>query len=395
VPEFYYKAKNLKGKTIRGKMDAQSISDVGMKLRSRALIPIDIKEKSKGININLSKSVKLEEISVFSRQLYTMISAGLNISDAIDIVVDQTKNVYFKKVLSSVSKDIKEGNAFSDALAKFPKVFPTYYINMVKSGEGGGVLEETLEMVVDYYDGQLSLKRKVKSAMAYPLFILVFGILVIVFMALYIVPQLVSIVSSTGQKPSFTITMLVNLSSFLESYWYTVIIGGIIVGIISKIYIKKLNLKFYLGGLIPIIRNLNEQIAVTKIASTLPMLTKSGMNLDEALEMTAGVLEHPKYQKALKKSAEEIKKGIPLSQIFYNEKLDKTLCDMVKIGEETGETEKLLIKLAEFYQQEVEAALAMLLSLLEPAMILLIAGGMGLLVYNIYTTIFQASSGGF
>jgi len=395
VPEFYYKAKNLKGKTIKGKMDAQSITDVGMKLRSRALIPIDIKEKEKGFNISLSKSVKLEEVSVFSRQLYTMISAGLSISDAIDIVIEQTKNAYFKKVLNSVSKDIKEGNSFSNALAKFPKVFPNYYVNMVKSGEGGGVLEETLEMVVDYYDRQLSLKRKIKSSMAYPVFILIFGILIIVLMALYIVPQLISIVSSTGQKPSGTIMMLVNISSFLKSYWYTVIIGGIIIGILGKLYLKKLNLKFYIGGLIPVIRNLNEQIAVTRIASTLPMLTKSGMNLDEALEMTSGVLEHPKYHKSLKKAAEEIKKGIPLSQILSKEKLDKTLCDMIRIGEETGETEKLLVKLAEFYQQEIEATLAMLLSLLEPAMILLIAGGMGLLVYNIYATIFQASSGGF
>ncbi len=395
MSQYIYKAKTLKGKTVRGKIEANSVSEVTSKLRSQLLIPIDIKESNSGLKLSLFKSVTLEEISVFSRQLYTMISAGLSISDSIDIVVEQTKNAYFKEILSSVSQDIKKGNSFSESLAKFPKVFPSYYINMVKSGEAGGVLEETLQMVVDYYEKELSLKRKVKSALAYPMFILVFGILVIVFMAIYIVPQLVSIVSSTGQKPSFTISMLVKMSSFLESYWYIALSVIIVLGILSKIYLKKTRIVFYISNLIPVIKKLNEQIAVTRISLTLPMLTKSGMNLDEAIEMTADVVEHPKYSKALKNASEEIKRGIPLSEALTKEKVDKTLCDMIKIGEETGETERLLLKLGEFYQQEVEASLAMLLSLLEPAMILLIAGGMGLLVYNIYTTIFQASSGGF
>jgi type IV pilus assembly protein PilC len=394
VAQFYYKAKNLKGKTVKGRMEGSSISEVSEKLRTKGLIPIHIQEQGNRIEITLFKSVKLEEISIFSRQLYTMISAGLSLSDSIDIVIEQTKNPYFRKILSSVSKDIKEGNSFSDSLAKYPKVFPNYYISMVKSGEAGGVLEETLEMVVDYYDKELSLKRKVKSALAYPVFIFLFGIVVIVFMAIYIVPQLAGIVKSTGQKPSFTITMLMQMASFLQSYWYIVVIGIIVGGILAKIYMKKSNLIFYIGNLIPIIKKMNEQVSVSRISLTLPMLTKSGMNLDEAIDMTSDVLEHPKYKKSLKKAAEEIKKGIPLSEILAKEKLDKTLCDMIKIGEETGETEKLLLKLGEFYQQEVEATLSMLLSLLEPAMILLIAGGMGLLVYNIYTAIFQASSGG-
>lgn len=402
MPTFNYKAIDESGKTVSGSFDAPDKSQLAKDLKSKGLTVIFAREHKengltmKKLNLILAR-VKLREKIIFSRNLSSMIEAGISLSRALEILERQTKNMKFQDVLHSISDDIKGGGTLSDGLKKFPNVFSPLFVAMVHSGEESGQLVETLNVVGKQLEQNYTLRKKIKGAMMYPSIVMFAMLIIGILMFIYVVPSLTSTFKEFDIELPMSTKIIMGLSDFLVAHTVSALLilfglfAGIYFGLKTKIGQR---LSDFIVLHIPIISGIAKQYNSAQTARTLSSLFASGVSVVEALHITEDVLQNSYYKAVLVKAADVVQKGIPLSSVFAeNEQIYPALVgEMMQVGEETGKLSEMLGKIAVFYEEEVDAITKDLSTVIEPFLMLFIAGGVGFFAISMISPMYKLTA---
>ena len=394
---FAYKARSRSGEVLEDKMEGSDTMAVAQTLRQQGLLVIDIKEQGVGQKDILEpfKKVKLTDLVVFTRQFATMINAGLPIVRALYILSEQTDNKKLKETLDDVRKDVEAGLAISEALEKHPKVFNKLYTEMVRAGEIGGILDEVLLRIAAQLEKDQDLRRKIKSAMTYPIVVLVLAILAASFMLIFIVPIFAKMFEDLGGTLPLPTRISMGLSEILTSIWGVFIYGALIAGVMFFLRWRKTESgrKIVDPAMLKIpakIGDIIQKAALARFARTLGTLSAAGVPILQSLEVTANSSGNYVIEKALLQSREAVREGIPIYQPLEEEPVFPPMVTrMIAVGEETGDIDGMLTKIAEFYESEVDAAVKSLTSIIEPLMIVVVGGIVGGIIISMYLPMFQ------
>ncbi|WP_245530408.1 type II secretion system F family protein [Fervidobacterium pennivorans] len=408
---FEYKGIDRSGKKLKGIVQADSIKEALDKLKEQGILVTDIVEKSEkrvsvrtsagpvspGRNVAKKRTVfqvKLKDIVLFARQLETMISAGLRLVDAIMTLSEQEVfSKKFRNILREVAADMKGGMSFSDALER-QGVFDSIFINMVRAGEEGGVLDVTMKKIANYYEGMNRLREQVKSSMAYPMFILGFAVAVVIVISVFILPKLISVFGTTPQGG--VLGMLMKLNYIFTKKWYILLPIVVVIGVGLKFFLDTVYgayLKEFIGGLIPPIRKLRLKMANERFTRTLGVLIGSGVPMVNALDMAAKASNNPRFMAIISKVIEEVKAGSNLKDSLKRTGIfPQIVYEMVGTGEQTGKLDVVMEKVADFYEEEILADTKKLVSLIEPMMIAFVGLFIAFIAFTMYSTIFQMQS---
>lgn len=394
MKQFKYTATTKDGKTVSGSAESTDKETLVSNLRKKGLTPFVIKEQSQKSNflenIGKSKKVKIKDLAIFNRQLSTMVSAGVPLNRALDTLKDQTKNKYFKEVIAGVSKDVSGGSPLADAFAKYPRVFNDVYVNMVRAGEAGGILDEILKRLAIQIESDSSMRKRIKSAMAYPIVILVVTIFAFFGIMIFIIPKIGEIIKDLGggedSLPVYTKAML-SVSDFMQHNAIFLIIVGIIAVFVFKRWSRSPKGKRQFHGILlkmPIVSNVIVKISVARFARTFASLMSSGVGVLDALEVTGGAMGNVVIQDELREAAKEVKNGKQLSEPLSKSKhFPPIVAQMLAVGEESGKIDTILIKVADFYEEDVETAIDGLASVIEPIMIILLGSVVGIIAASV------------
>lgn len=391
MPSFKYTAKDDSGKEITASVKAKSREDVLVMLRRQGLFLVDLEEKASWSNMQIGKpkmKVKLEEMVIFTRQLSTMISAGIPLLESLEILQEQQENQGFKIVLGDVVDRVRSGSDFSAALANHPKIFPRIYTSMVKAGEASGQLDVILTRLAEYQEATAKLIREIKSAMTYPVISLIMILGITGFLLVFIIPKFKSIFTSLGVELPGITTALLAISDFLQAQGHWVLLG-----IVGSIFAFIAYSKTETGGWqvdwlklkLPVFGDLFQKVAVSRFARTFSTLIRSGVPILGALEIVAATSGNKLVEEAVGEAMTNVKEGEPLAEpLAQFWVFPPMVTRMIAIGERSGALESLLEKIAEFYDQQVSATVETLTSLIEPLMI----GTMGFIVGGIVLAVF-------
>jgi type IV pilus assembly protein PilC len=392
---YVFKAMDLAGVKARGELEADSKQAVSDQLKQRGLIVLEIADKhaSREIELSFLKSVKAGELAVFSRQLSTMISSGMSILRALYVLEEQTEGKFLKETLVAVRKDVEAGIALSDSMARHPKVFSPLFVAMTQAGEAGGVLEGALMRVADQLEKDASLRRQIKSAMVYPTLVIIFAIGVMMALVAFLVPVFEGVFKQFGgELPSIT-KVSVFLSHAVTGYWWLIFMlaGGAAFAFLRW---KKsswgrpqwdhfrLRIPMKIGTIV-------QQVAVARWSRTLASLTSAGVPLLLALDITGRTGGNVAVEEAMDGVIASVKRGGTIAAPLAQAPIFPTMvAHMVGVGEETGALDAMLDKVAEFYEDQVEASVKALTSILEPIMIVVIGGIVGFIVVSMYMPLF-------
>lgn len=395
MPRFNYQALNAQHKTVNGSIEATDQNALKEALARQNLRPISIKEESAkssgGINLPFLKpKVKSKDLVIFTRQLSTMVSAGVPLLRALSTLQSQTESKKLKEILAEVDKDVQGGMSLADAFARHPESFSEIYINMVRAGEAGGILDDILKRLALQQEKNDSINKKVKGAMAYPTVLLTITVIAFFGLMIFVVPTIGKIVKDLGgpdaELPLITQIML-NISSFMQNQWY-ILLGAVILTVYlfrryyrtpgGKRRINKLILK------LPAVGTIVRKLAVARFARTFASLLGAGVNVLEALRASGGAVGNIIFQEELTHAAEAVRNGKQLSVVLGESKLfPQIISQMLAVGEETGQTDTVLIKVAEFYEEEVDTLIGSLSTIIEPVMIVIMGSMVGLIAASV------------
>ncbi|WP_448531582.1 type II secretion system F family protein [Pseudothermotoga sp.] len=390
MPYFRYTALTPEGKRIRGTVQANSESQAADLIKRRNFVILRIQPISSKRDIVLF-GVHLNELVIFCRQLATMVTAGVRLKDALSILARQDVfSSRFRRIVNNLVLSLEMGMSFSEALRN-EKVFDPVFINLVSAGEEGGVLDKSLEKAADFYESSKKLQDEVKAAMAYPTFVLLFAVGVIFLITFYILPRLISVF---GDIPtSGIVRFLLNANRFLSKNWLSVliIVISIAVGIIIFSRTRYVNyVKEWFARLFPPLAKLRNMMAVERFCRILGTLTGSGVLLTLAIEMAAAASDSPRMIKVSKRISERVREGASLRQAMLESNVFPQLVyEMVGTGEETGKLEEVLMKVADFYEDQIRTGVKKLVSLVEPMLIAGVGGFIAFMALTMYSTIFQ------
>lgn len=398
MANFKYIATNTQGKTVEGTLDVSDRSAVLTALTKQNLRPISVKEVKGGGGKSLSlgnllggNKVKSEALVIFTRQLSTMISAGVPLLRGLGSLEKHAESPALKKILATIMKDIEAGASFGDALAKYPNTFSDVYVNMVRAGEAAGILDEILKRLAMQQEKNATIRKKIKSAMAYPMVLVVIMVIAFFGLMLFVIPQIGKILKDLGgadaKLPALTEFMLW-LSGMFISYWFIIfpLFGA---GIFLTLrYIKTPRGKAQFHHLIlkiPAVKGIIRKVAVARFARTFSALMGAGVAVLEALSVTGHAIGNIVYEEALADAAEQVKGGKQLSLAIedYEELFPAIVSQMLSVGEETGQTDTVLVKVADFYEEEVDVAIDGLSSIIEPVMIVVMGSMVGLIAASV------------
>lgn len=397
MPATYeYKVRDRSGNLVSGELVGDSEGLVMTKLREMGLTPIEVKKAKTGLKmeINLRPGrVKLKDLAVFSRQFATMVNSGLPILRALAILADQTENKELEKVLTQVRLDVEQGQSLSGAMEKHPKAFNDLYIAMVKAGETGGVLDNVLLRVADNIEKEVELRRKVKSAMTYPLVVVILVSFILGGMLLFVVPQFETIYAQLGGKLPLPTRILLGISQALRNYWY------FFMGLVAASVFALRRYKRTEGGRatvdaaklkVPIFGQLFRKSALARFSSTLGMLLRSGVPILQALDIVADTVNNKVISRAVVDVQGSVREGESIAKpLSRHAVFPPMVVQMLAVGEETGAVDTMLDKVADFYNSEVSASVDALTSLIEPLMIAIVGGGVGAAVIALYMPMFN------
>ena len=393
---YTFKAVDLAGVPQKGEMAGVSKAAVSEELRQQGLTVQDVTEKKTGLNIEigLPKRVKAADLTVMTRQLSTMVSSGMTLLRAFYVLEEQVENPKLKDTLGAVREDIEAGLLMSDALARHPKIFNPLYVAMVRAGETGGVLEESLMRVANQLEADDSLRRQVKAAMMYPAVVMIFAFLVLIGMIAFIVPVFVGVFKDFGGDLPAITKFTVALSGFVTGQWY-ILIGMIVGGVVvfskwrKSSWGRKQWDQFRLK--IPAkIGNTVQKIALARWSRTFSALYSAGVPILQAIEVTGKTAGNWVLEKAMEDVVESVKQGGQIAAPLKNSPIfPPMVAQMIAVGEETGGLDNMLTKVADFYEDEVAAAIKALTSILEPVMIVLVGAIVGFIVVAMYMPMFK------
>lgn len=399
---FEYKALDAKGKNVTGIIDSESAPMARQKLRASGIFPVDIKEaygreadkETEGFSFSMPfRRVRQSEVTMMTRQLSTLIGAGFPLVSALYTLVPQAESQALKNILSKLKDSIEEGKSFAGALSIYPDIFSPIYINMVRAGESSGTLEIVLDRLADISEKQQSLNNKIKSVMAYPTIMAILGTAVLFFLLAFIVPRLTAIFADVNQALPLTTRILIEISDILKSSWWVLLLlmAG---GVALLRYLKKTTKGRYTIDKIfltlPLLGPLFKKLAVARFARTLGSLLENGVTMLSALDIVKNIVGNVIIADAVESAANEVEKGCGLGKALEADKVFPYLSvQMIQVGEQSGELENMLSKIADVFENEVESTMVSLTSLLEPLIILVMGIVVGFVVLSIVQPIME------
>jgi len=396
VSTFVFKAMDPTGMTAGGEVEAQSKQAVADQLKQRGLIVLDIADKkgSKEIKLAFFQKVKAHELTIMTRQLAVMVNSGMTILRALYVLEAQTENDLLKETIIKVRKDVEAGLPLSDALERHPKIFNPLFVSMARAGETGGVLDSALLRVADQLEKEDALRRQVKSAMAYPGVVISFSLIVLIALVTFLVPVFIGVFEQFGGELPFITKITVALSEAMTGYWYVMI--AVTVG--SAVLFKKwrtskrgrpqwdafrLRIPMKIGDIV-------QKVALARWSRTLSALVSAGVPLLQALEITGKTAGNAVVERAMGDVITSVKQGGSISAPLKDSPVfPGMVTTMVGVGEETGALDTMLTKIADFYEDQVEASVKALTSILEPVMIVFVGGIVGFIVISMYLPLFK------
>jgi general secretion pathway protein F len=404
MPVYEYRALNSSGKSLKGILDADSDMVAREKLRASGIFPIEIKEalsKPKGLPsepgsvVRLLRGVRPAEVSVMTRQLSTLLGAGVPLIGSLESLVAQITNPTFKKIMAQVKDSVNEGNSLALSLSQHPKVFPSIYVNMVQSGEASGSLDVVMDRLADFGEHQQALRSRFKAALAYPIFMSIVAIIVLFVLVTFIVPNITSVFAEMRQTLPLPTVVLIGVSDFLLSFWWVIVLALFCAILILRRIGKRPRGRYLRDRLklrIPVVGQLNQKIALGRFARTLGSLLQSGVSLISALQIVSRIVDNVLIQEVIEKAGDEIQKGQSLAgSLSKSPWFSSMAVQMIAVGEQSGDLEGMLYKIAESQEREVESQITALTSMLEPVMILVMGVVVGFIVFSIILPIIEMS----
>jgi general secretion pathway protein F len=399
---FEYIALDEKGNQLKGFVDAPGIAAARQKLREENVYPVEINQTetkketaaSAALKINLWERVSTSEVAVFTRQLSTLLGAGMPLVPSLSILMQQEKNPLLKKSLAQIREQVNEGKSLTEGMSEFPRIFPPFYLNMVKAGEASGTINLVLESLADFSENQQVLKNKISSALAYPIIVLLLGSIIIFLMMTFVIPKITEIFTDMKQTLPLITIILIKVSNFLKSFWWLILVllGA---GVAAFRYMTTAteagrsawdNAKLK----IPIIGQINRKIAIARFCRTLATLLQSGVPLLSAMEIVRNIVNNVIIGDAIHQAAKDLEEGKGLSGPLTKSGLFPPLVtEMIAVGEQSGSLEKMLNRIATAYENESQSNIIILTSILEPAMIIIMAVIVAFIVISILLPLFE------
>lgn len=400
MPGFSYVAVDKRGKEKRGSLEAETRERALEQLKAEGLIPVSVREQgalNKEIDFSIGKKVKPRDLSVFCRQFVSITQAGVPMKEALQMLSEQTANKWLKRAISEVLLNVEKGNTLADSMRSQPDIFPPMLVNMVEAGEQSGSLEMAFSRMAVHFEKEAKLKATIKKATIYPIILVIAAIGVIAVMLLFVIPIFIDMFADLDiEMPAITMFVM-NSSKWMTSHWYVVL--GIIVGVVAaykliyrttqgRLTIDRIKMKMPLFG------KLTVKTACSQFARTMSTLLMSGISTIDALETTSKIVNNIHYTNAMLKAREEVMKGVPLSEPLEASGIFPPMVyHMTGIGEETGNVEEMLEKMADYYDEEVEMTTQSVLAAMEPIIILFMALIIGTLVIAVISPIASMYSG--
>lgn len=391
MADFAYSAVNNKGEHISGVITAGSREAAVTELRNQGSRPLSVKLSKRSLNFTIGKpKVKQRDLVIFTRELSTMISAGVPLPRALTTMQSQFESKVFQDTIASINHDVEAGQPLGDAMAKFPTIFGDIYVNMVRAGEAGGILDDILKRLANQVEKDSSIRKKIHSAMAYPVVIMVVTVIAFFGIMLFIIPKIAAIFKDLGgpnaQLPVYTRALL-HISNFMVHNMVFIVVGMVAAIFGFRHYIRTEKGKYRWHALLlrlPIVGNIVMKIAVARFSRTFSSLMGAGVSVLESLEVTGRAVGNKVIQKEISEIAQAVKNGQPLGKELLNAKFFPPIVgQMLTVGEETGKIDEVLVKVADFYEEEVDAVIDGLASVIEPVMIIILGSVVGLIAASV------------
>ncbi len=398
MPLFKYTAKNDHGETLKGKVEAQTATQAAAVLRGRGLFVITVRSLGADDNSilkDLFGGVKIDDVVTFTRQLSTMITAGLPLTQGLSILAQQSKPSVTKMV-SELQREIEGGTSFAAALEKQPKIFGRVYTQLVRAGETGGVLDKVLERLAENMEKDKEFRAKTRGALIYPIIVVIAMIIVALVMMIFVIPKLTEMYQDFGAELPFATQLLIDISSFVANYWWLAGIGIFGGGVAFKNWTRtktgRRAFDLFLLKL-PVFGVLRAKVILTEFSRTLSLLLGAGISLLQALDIVGEGISNSIYRDAIKESTTQVEKGVAFSQSITKYTIfPPILAQMIAVGEETGKLDDVLLKLSLYFQSESEHAIKNMTTALEPMIMIVLGLGVGLMVIAIIMPIYSLTS---
>jgi type IV pilus assembly protein PilC len=396
MPQFKYEGRNIKGRRQTGTITSPSKRDAIIKLRQKGIKVLDIQEVPQTLlnkEITFGNPVKLQDFVIYLRQFATLLRAGVSVVDSTRILASQTESKALKKALADIEEELRSGNPLSMAAAKHNRIFPPMFVNMVKAGEAGGNMDETLERLADHFEKVHRTRQKIVSALAYPVIVGIIAIGVVIFLLIAVVPTFVQMFADFhAELPAIT-KIVLKASEVMQVYWWLVVLAMIGLYLLFSILKKQKTTKYYIDYAMlrmPIFGKLLQKAVLARMSRTLSSLFSSSVPILQALAIVQNVVENEVIAKVIKESSESLERGQSLTEPLKKHwAFPPLVTQMIAIGEETGSLDTMLAKVADFYEAEVETATDRLKSLIEPIMIVFLAGIIGTIVTSIIVPMYE------
>jgi general secretion pathway protein F len=403
MPVYEYTALDVKGKKLKGMIDAGNLNTARQRLRDSQVYPIEFRETSAGKRSGsysrasvstLFKKIKPIEISTMTRQLSTLLAAGLPLVPSLNILVAQISQEYLKRVLAQIKEEVNEGSSLSQSLSHFPQIFPPFYVNMVRAGEASGTINLVLERLADFSERQQALRQKVTAAMMYPSIILVVGILMMLYLVTNVVPEITKVYEEMHQTLPFVTVFLIAVSGFFKNFWWAIFLMATICAVLTRYAITKTEQgKLAWDRMVlrmPLVGALTRKLAVARFSRTLGTLLQSGVPLLTALGIVKNVINNKLISNAIQEAIREVEQGQSLSvPLARNGLFPPIATEMIAVGEQSGNLEPMLYRISDAYEKEVETSIGMITSVMEPVMIIIMGLIVGFIVISVLLPIFE------
>lgn len=403
MPVYEFTALTTSGKKMKGVIDADSLTAARQKIRSQGHYPVELKETTTKTaaaktslfskQLHLGQSINQQEVHIATRQLATLLGAGIPLIPALNGLIEQTGNRSFKTVLAQIKDAVNEGNSLTSALTDHPRLFSKIYINMVRAGEASGSLDVVLERLAEFGENQHAIRSRIKAALLYPLFMAIVGIIVLFLLITFIVPSITSVFEGTKQALPLPTIVLITLSTILKQFWWAVVAIVLAVMAAAHWYIGTPAGRRRWDGLklsAPGFRDLSIKTASARFSRTLASLLQSGVPLITSLQIVKNIVDNVLLADLINDACDELEKGSSLSQFFKgNEWFPPMLVQMMAVGEQSGALDKMLAKAADSYERELESKILALTSMIEPVMILTMGVAVSFIVVSILLPIFE------
>src|SRR3989344_603894 len=399
MERFQYKSKSKEGKLVKGKVEARDIKQAAAVLRERDLVVVDLRAVGRQIKIdflsNFFHRVKFVDVVNVTRQLSTMIAAGLPLTDALSLLESQV-SPNMQAIVSEVLRDVEGGKPLGDSLDKHPKVFNTVYVSLVRAGEAAGKLDEMLLRLADNLEKEREFRSKTQGALIYPIIVMIGMVLVTLIMMFFVVPQMTAIYEDFGAELPLATRMLVGLSKLLLSSWYFGIIGFFVISWAFRAWhstpIGRRTMDLIIFR-IPIYGNLRKEILLAEMCRTLGLLISAGVSIVDGLSIVADTMQNIVYADSIRETAKRVEKGIGVAAVFSTfDHFPPILPQMIAVGEETGKVDEVLLKLAVYFETELEHLVKGLTTAIEPLIMVFLGIGVGFLVIAIIMPIYNLTS---